>query len=276
MDSIRMVRIEDRLRLMIKLILGLLLKLIFLLIWGVSIWVFYQLLYDRYVLEAYPLGHYLPVLIFTFGNIWVLPWLILWCKSYTLHLIRLRYIMGLVIGMQVVSGYSYMADASWLSKTWDRLETNAAKQSYDWPKAEQYTHYAGGQVVGANLPAEDMMILGVSLGNTFDSVKASLGQPTKETSRGITYGGVTFGNLKMDGVGPIVTYMMIENRDAVTHRGIAVGDSMRKVLDVYGRPDLVDSNNRWFYGKYRYRTDIMHGIQFEQKGDKVCKILIYR
>ena len=44
-----MVRIEDRLRLMIKLILGLLLKLIFLLIWGVSIW--------------------------------VLPWLILWCKK---------------------------------------------------------------------------------------------------------------------------------------------------------------------------------------------------
>ena len=70
--------------------------------------------------------------------------------------------------------------------------------------------------------------------------------------------------------------MMIENRDAVTHRGIAVGDSMRKVLNVYGRPDLVDSNNRWFYGKYRYRTDIMHGIQFEQKGDKVSKILIYR
>ena len=76
-----MVRIEDRLRLMIKLILGLLLKLILLLIWGVSIWVFYQLLYDRYVLEAYPLGHYLPVLIFTFGNIWVLPWLILWYEK---------------------------------------------------------------------------------------------------------------------------------------------------------------------------------------------------
>lgn len=185
-------------------------------------------------------------------------------------------VMGLVIGLQLVSGYSYEADASWLSKTWDRLETNAAKQSYDWPKAEQYTHYAGGQVVGANLPAEDMMILGVSLGNTFDSVKASLGQPTKETSSGLTYGGVTFGNLKMDGVGPIVTYMMIENRDASTHRGIAVGDSMRKVLNVYGRPDLVDSNNRWFYGKYRYRTDMMHGIQFEQKGDKVSKILIYR
>ena len=76
-----MVRIEDRLRLMIKLIFWFLLKFVLLLIWGVSIWVFYQLLYDRYVLEAYPLGHYLPVLIFTFGNIWILPWLILWCKK---------------------------------------------------------------------------------------------------------------------------------------------------------------------------------------------------
>lgn len=76
-----MVRIEDRLRLMIKLIFLFLLKFVLLLIWGASIWVFYQLLYDRYVLEAYPLGHYLPVLIFTFGNIWILPWLILWCKK---------------------------------------------------------------------------------------------------------------------------------------------------------------------------------------------------
>ena len=76
-----MVRIEDRLRLMIKLILGLLLKLILLLIWGASIWGIYTLLYDRYVLEAYPLRDYLPVLIFCFGNIWVLPWLILWCKK---------------------------------------------------------------------------------------------------------------------------------------------------------------------------------------------------
>lgn len=81
MNSTRMARIANRLKIIIKLVLGLLLKLILLLIWGVSIWAFYQLLYDRYVLEAYPLGHYLPVLIFTFGNIWILPWLILWCKK---------------------------------------------------------------------------------------------------------------------------------------------------------------------------------------------------
>ena len=61
-------------------------------------------------------------------------------------------ITGLVIGLQLVSGYNYVTDASWLSKTWDRLETNAAKQSNDWPKAEQYTHYAGGQILGDTLP----------------------------------------------------------------------------------------------------------------------------
>ena len=76
-----MVRIEDRFRLMIKLVFLFLLKFVLLLIWGFSIWGIYTLLYDRYVLEAYPLGHYLPVLIFTFGNIWILPWLILWCKK---------------------------------------------------------------------------------------------------------------------------------------------------------------------------------------------------
>ena len=76
-----MVRIEDRFRLMIKLVFLFLLKFVLLLIWGSSIWGIYTLLYDRYVLEAYPLGHYLPVLIFTFGNIWILPWLILWCKK---------------------------------------------------------------------------------------------------------------------------------------------------------------------------------------------------
>lgn len=81
MKSTKMVKAVDRLRWMIKLILGLLLKLILLLIWGLSLWGFCNLLYDRYVLEAYPLRDYLPVLIFTFGNIWLLPGIILWYEK---------------------------------------------------------------------------------------------------------------------------------------------------------------------------------------------------
>ena len=185
-------------------------------------------------------------------------------------------ITGLVIGLQLVSGYSYESDASWLSKTWDRLETNAAKQSYDWPKAEQYRHYSIGQDVGQRLPQEELMVLGVPLGSTFDAVKASLGQPTKETRYGLSYGGVTFGNTVLGGMDNTVTYISITNRDAVTYRGIAVGDSMRKVLKVYGRPDYIDYDDRWFYGLLQYRTDMMNGILFEHKGDKVSKIMIYK
>ena len=81
MNSTRMVKTVDTIRRIIKLVFGLLLKLILLLIWGLSLWVFCNLLYDRYVLEAYPLRDYIPVLIFTFGNIWILPWLILWYEK---------------------------------------------------------------------------------------------------------------------------------------------------------------------------------------------------
>jgi len=81
MYGTRVVKTVNKHRLKIKLVFGLLIKLVLLLIWGISIWAFYTLLYDRYVLEAYPLRDYLPVLIFTFGNIWVLPWVILWYEK---------------------------------------------------------------------------------------------------------------------------------------------------------------------------------------------------
>ena len=81
MKSTRMIKAVDRLRWIIKLVFGLLLKLILLLIWGLSLWGFCNLLYDRYVLGAYPLRDYLPVLIFTFGNIWLLPGIILWYEK---------------------------------------------------------------------------------------------------------------------------------------------------------------------------------------------------
>ena len=81
MNNTRMVQAVDRLRWIIKLVFGLLLKLILLLIWGTSLWGFSNLLYDRYVLEAYPLRDYLPVLIFTFGNICILPGIILWYEK---------------------------------------------------------------------------------------------------------------------------------------------------------------------------------------------------
>ena len=81
MNSTKVVKIVNKHRAMIKLIFNILLKLVLLFIWGASIWGIYTLLYDRYVLEAYSLRDYLPVLILCFGNIWALPWVILWYEK---------------------------------------------------------------------------------------------------------------------------------------------------------------------------------------------------
>ena len=81
MNSTKVVKIVNKHRAMIKLIFNILLKLVLLFIWGASICGIYTLLYDRYVLEAYSLRDYLPVLILCFGNIWALPWVILWYEK---------------------------------------------------------------------------------------------------------------------------------------------------------------------------------------------------
>ena len=81
MNSTKVVETVNKHRAMIKLIFNILLKFVLLFIWGASIWGIYTLLYDRYVLEAYSLRDYLPVLILCFGNIWALPWVILWYEK---------------------------------------------------------------------------------------------------------------------------------------------------------------------------------------------------
>lgn len=46
MYGTRVVKTVNKHRLKIKLVFGLLIKLVLLLIWGISIWAFYTLLYD--------------------------------------------------------------------------------------------------------------------------------------------------------------------------------------------------------------------------------------
>lgn len=84
---------------------------------------------------------------------------------------------------------------------------------------------------------EHGLLAGVSLGTSFDAVKASLGRPTSEKRDELIYGGIKFGHSLMQDSRPIVWYMTVSNRDAVTARGIAVGDTLKKVMDIYGRPE---------------------------------------
>lgn len=57
-------------------------------------------------------------------------------------------VFSLGIAVLLAGNMSSVADASWLSKAMDRLETSNAKLSSSWPKADQYRYYRPGQVIG--------------------------------------------------------------------------------------------------------------------------------
>ena len=189
-------------------------------------------------------------------------------------------------------------DASWLSKSWEKLEKawNEAGQRnrsiegqsdgnevdsersigiINLPKRSEYpSDFKLHQVVGNPLNAIEYQVLGVPMGATFGQVRSSLGSPTS-SGHGLVYGGVRFTQSFTDGDNRdsyVVDYIEIKNRDAVTYRGIGVGDTLEKVYKVYGRPTYIFKTNTWFYGAFMWNSDFISGISFENDGERVTKI----
>lgn len=186
-------------------------------------------------------------------------------------------------------------EASWLSKSLKKLEkvwnetsernkasregstdtsttsssTIRLPQRYDYPSS-----YRGGQLIGYKMDGIEYQVLGVPMGATFRQVRNSLGEPA-DINHGMRYGGVTFdmsftkGDYSDDN---IVNYIEIANRDATTHRGIAVGDTLEQVYNAYGRPTHIFDNNAWFYGAFMWNSDYILGIYFDNDSEKVTKI----
>ena len=183
-------------------------------------------------------------------------------------------------------------EASWLSKTWEKIEKswnesgmhNTATETssptervmYLPQRSEYPSNFGLNQVVGHSLDSIEYQVLGVPMGATFGQVKASLGQPTSP-GHGLVYGGVRFTQAFTKGDSEdsyVVDYIEITNRDAVTHRGIGVGDSLESVYQAYGRPNYINSKNDWFYGYFVWSSDAIRGIYFENDGERVTKIKV--
>ena len=171
------------------------------------------------------------------------------------------------------------AEASWLSKTLGKVvdtllgpepeATESQSSSVKIPTKWDYpAEYRGGQKVGQSLRAIEYQVLGVPIGASFSQVKASLGAPTEYVKVGLRYGGVTFTTAHTHKGGfDLVRKIILTNRDATTHRGIAVGDSLDKVYEAYG-------SNDWFYGFFVWSGDTVDGIYFENDGKRVTKIIL--
>lgn len=95
----------------------------------------------------------------------------------------------------------------------------------------KYDNVKPGRLYGTMISKEEKVIAGVSLGSSFESIIKSLGKPDKIDYIGnrisaVTYGGIYFSNF----MGSEEMYMItVSNRDAVTARGVAVGDTLEKV-----------------------------------------------
>ena len=184
-------------------------------------------------------------------------------------------------------------EASWLSKTWKKVEKSwneAGKQNSSTgssgtststirlPQRSEYpTSYRGGRLIGYKMDNIEYQVLGVPMGATFRQVRNSLGEPT-EIKHGMRYGGVTFAMsfTKDDYYDTnVVDYIEITNRDATTHRGIAVGDTLEQVYNAYGRPTHIFENNAWFYGAFVWNSDYIFGIYFDNDGERVTKIHLH-
>ena len=168
-------------------------------------------------------------------------------------------------------------EASWLSKAWNRLETssnNLAKENSLPTHADYNYPHTMGAIYGQDLPRDDWQIAGIHLLDT-ESALNSLGTADKVTNKkGMIsktqyyYGGITY-NVDWDGR---ISYINVTNRDAVTNRGIAVGDSLVKVYEAYGAPTNITKDDTWVYGYYKYATDRGKTLEFSTKNKKVTNI----
>ena len=179
-----------------------------------------------------------------------------------------------------------------IEKSWNESGTHTtvtetsspSERAMYLPQRSEYpSSYSPGQFVGQRPDVQDLIIAGVPVGAQYSEIRRALGTPTAEkmytpgmvfggSNIFMRYGGITYESVHggFDRAGLIT----VVNRDAVTHRGIAVGDSLEAVYQAYGRPTHINSRNDWFYGAFIWASDAKSGITFENDGEKVTKIRV--
>ena len=202
------------------------------------------------------------------------------------------------------------ADASWLSKSWKKLEKAwneagernrpidgqsdgneadierngmSSSNSIRLPQRSDYPiNYPAGRVIGQHLNIKERSVAGVFVGSRYEDVYKVLGTPTEEQRFNPSlrkpqnvfarYGGITFYSYSETFTN--TGLIEIVNRDATTYRGIAVGDTLEHVYEVYGHPTHIFDDNAWFYGAFIRDSEYIFGIRFINDRKRVTKIIV--
>ncbi len=123
------------------------------------------------------------------------------------------------------------------------------------------------------IPASDVSIAGVAIGDSPAQVRSKLGEPN--TTEGIPdylplhY---NYPNVRVSFDGDVVAGLFTRSASGCTPKGLCPGDSLDKMRRLYGEPLRTDRETGRFF-EY-YGVDLYCWLQIPDQGDKVLSIYV--
>jgi len=121
------------------------------------------------------------------------------------------------------------------------------------------------------IPARDVAIAGVAIGDSPAQVRSKLGEPsTTEDAPDYLSLHYNYQNVRVSFSGDVVAGLFTSSESGCTPKGLCPGDSLDKMRRLYGEPLTADREKGHFF-EY-YGIDLYCWLQIPIQGDNVLSI----